>query len=115
MATIDKLVMLRPLRNEEGQMILPKAIKHILSRLTCSDIGIRMTPQASSFLVTECLSQEFGAHRMYETLHKYILQPVNGAIGEGIFTPGDVVEIQYEKGNLAYIKSKPRSEAQANT
>lgn len=108
---VNEIVMLRPLRSEEGQILIRSAIQRLLPTLSCKDIGIRLAPNAFTYLVRKCCDNEFGAHNIAPSLHKLVIAPISEGITNGTFGPGDVVEVQWGNEGLIFIKSKPRTKA----
>ncbi len=93
---IDKLIVFKPLKNEDIQSIVDLHIKELNERLKEKDIQVELTPKAVELLAKLSYKPEYGARPVRRKVQDLIEDAIAERILDGSFKSGTLVQIDQE-------------------
>ncbi len=90
---LDDVIVFHPLGKEHIAQIVSIVFADVQKRLADEEISIRLTPEASEFLVDRGHDEHFGARPLKRAIQRYVEDPLSEKILMGEFSRGDEVEV----------------------
>lgn len=106
---IDEIIPFYPLLAEDIRTILRLEINKVRYRLREKNLSIRMYQRAYEHLAVQGYSAEFGAREIRRTVEKQITTRISELLLDGVFQPGDIIEVLMEQDRLVIRKALPES------
>ena len=75
-------------------------------------MAVRMYQKAYEHLTALSYSPEYGAREVRRTVDQMITTPISEMILEGVFQPGDIIDVLLEDQRLVFRKGRPQTEGQ---
>ena len=109
---IDEIIPFCPLLAEDVTSILRLEVGTLRERLKERRLGIRMYQKAYEHLAALSYNPEFGAREVRRTVDRMIATPISEMMLEGVFQPGDIIDVLVEDQRLVFRKGQPQDERQ---
>ena len=109
---IDEIIPFYPLLAEDFRSILRLEIGALRERLKERRMAVRMYQKAYEHLTALSYSPEYGAREVRRTVDQMITTPISEMILEGVFQPGDIIDVLLEDQRLVFRKGRPQTEGQ---
>lgn len=106
---IDEIIPFYPLLAEDIRTILRLEINKVRYRLREKNLSIRMYQRAYEHLAVQGYSADFGAREIRRTVEKQITTRISELLLDGVFQPGDIIEVLMEQDRLVIRKALPES------
>jgi ATP-dependent Clp protease ATP-binding subunit ClpB len=119
MNRIDKIVVFRPLGNEELNRILTIELSLLQQRIFNSANGklfvFDVTPEARAFLLSEGTDMKYGARHLKRAIERSLVHPLSNLVASGQVHEGDLIGVGFdpEKNELVFVKEAVRIPASA--
>ncbi|EKD53889.1 MAG: hypothetical protein ACD_60C00143G0031 [uncultured bacterium] len=102
---IDETVVFHPLDREQIKSIAEIQFDRLRARLAEKDYSLSMTHEALDYLASIGYDPVYGARPLKRAMQQYIENPLAEEILSGKFLPSDMIQIVFEKGKLAFLKT----------
>jgi ATP-dependent Clp protease ATP-binding subunit ClpC len=99
---IDEIVVFRQLGRGDVEKILELELQRVRERLTSKGIELRLTPEATAFLIDKGFDPALGARPLKRAIQKYLEDTLAEEILSGSVTAGEAVEVMAADGGLAF-------------
>jgi ATP-dependent Clp protease ATP-binding subunit ClpC len=111
---IDKVVVFRPLKNEDIKEIVKMHIGYLQKRLDKKKIKLNLSTGGLEVLAKLSYDPKFGARPVRRAVQEYVEDELTHKFLDGVFKEGDTVKIAKDKDTLKLVKdksvkSKPKS------
>jgi ATP-dependent Clp protease ATP-binding subunit ClpB len=104
---LDKMVVFRPLGQEELRKIVDIELEMVQERIqtAASDKSFVMnvTESAREFLLTEGTDLRYGARHLKRAIERLLVQPLSNLITSGQIQRGDCLRVSHRKGSLSLL------------
>jgi len=95
---IDKMIVFKPLKNEDIQQIATLQINELNERIKDKHIQVKLTNKATQLLAKLSYDPEYGARPVRRKVQDLIEDPIAERILDGRFQPGTLITVD-QKGN----------------
>ncbi len=102
---IDEIVLFHPLSMEDLTQIIDLQVAELVGRLREQKISLSLTQTAKEFLVVEGFNPVYGARPLRRTVQRLIETPISRELLRGIFSEGDLIEVDLEQNQLVFHRS----------
>jgi ATP-dependent Clp protease ATP-binding subunit ClpB len=102
---LDEIVQFEQLTREQIGEIVEHAVASLARRLEERGIEIELTDDAKTLLANLGYDPAYGARPLRRVVQKQLVDKLALKLLEGEFTPGDVVRVDAEGGELAFAKA----------
>jgi ATP-dependent Clp protease ATP-binding subunit ClpA len=103
---IDEIVPFYPLLFEDIRTMLKLNLREMSDRLKEKGIRLRVFQGAYEFLAEQGYSPEYGARELRRTVERLVMNPISARVLEGMFKPGDTIEVLVEGNDLTFRKGE---------
>src|SRR5499425_1103743 len=90
---LDDVIVFHPLNQEHISQIVSVLLKDVRKRLAEEELTLKLTDQATDFLVKHGYDEQYGARPLKRAIQKYIEDPLSEKILMGEFSRGDEIEV----------------------
>src|SRR3954463_9904574 len=90
---LDDVIVFHPLSKEHIAQIVSVLLKDVRRRLAEEDLTLKLTENATSFLVKHGYEEQYGARPLKRAIQRYIEDPLSDKILVGEFSRGDELEV----------------------
>src|SRR5512132_1606999 len=90
---LDDVIVFHPLNREHISQIVSVLLKDVRKRLSEEELTLKLTDQATDFLVRHGYDEQYGARPLKRAIQKYIEDPLSEKILMGEFSRGDELEV----------------------
>lgn len=111
---LDDVIVFHPLGKEHISQIVSILFADVQKRLTEEEITIKLTPEATEFLVNHGHDEHFGARPLKRAIQRYVEDPLSEKLLMGEFSRGDEIEVAVsttEKEKLEFRVLSPTPQA----
>jgi ATP-dependent Clp protease ATP-binding subunit ClpB len=113
MNRLDKIVVFRPLGQQELRSVLELELQTVRERIAHAagtrSINFEVTEESQNFLLEEGTDTRYGARHLKRTVERLLVQPLANLMATGQIQPGDSVRVELDRdplGNrLLFFKS----------
>jgi ATP-dependent Clp protease ATP-binding subunit ClpC len=113
---LDDVIVFHPLGKEHIKQIVAIVFADVQKRLAEEELTIRLTEEATDFLVTHGHDEHFGARPLKRAIQRYIEDPLSEKILTAEFSRGDEIVVDVsatEKDKLEFRVLSPTPTPQA--
>lgn len=104
---IDEMVVFHELQQEELVSITGILVQDISKRLREQGYNLTVDEKVLEYLAQEGKDPAYGARPLRRAIQKLIEDSLSEKILEGMFKPGDSIQVNLDDGQLAFSKSQP--------
>jgi ATP-dependent Clp protease ATP-binding subunit ClpC len=90
---LDDVIVFHPLSREHISQIVSVLLKDVRKRLSEEELTLKLTDQATDFLVKHGYDEQYGARPLKRAIQKFIEDPLSEKILMGEFSRGDELEV----------------------
>jgi ATP-dependent Clp protease ATP-binding subunit ClpB len=108
---VDEIVVFHALSKDDLRKIVELAAEGLKHMLHERDIGLLLSDAARDALAEEGFDPHFGARPLKRTIQRRIQNPLAMKLLRGEFKPGQLIEIEFEKGEFVFRVAKAREPA----
>jgi len=111
---LDDVIVFHPLGKEHISQIVSILFADVQKRLTEEEITIKLTQEATEFLVNHGHDEHFGARPLKRAIQRYVEDPLSEKLLMGEFSRGDEIEVAVsatEKEKLEFRVLSPSPQA----
>jgi ATP-dependent Clp protease ATP-binding subunit ClpC len=90
---LDDTIVFHPLTKEHISQIVSVLLKDVRRRLAEEDLTLKLTENATNFLVKHGYDEQYGARPLKRAIQKFIEDPLSDKILVGEFSRGDELEV----------------------
>jgi ATP-dependent Clp protease ATP-binding subunit ClpC len=112
---IDDIVVFQALTENELTQIVDLLVKEVADRLREQGMTLELTQAAKALLVREGYVPAYGARPLRRTIQRMIETRLSRDMLKGTFTPGDVIIVDVDGGELSFSKREALELNPANT
>lgn len=105
MNRIDEMVVFHPLDQEQIRSITQIQIQRLRARLMEREYGFTISNEALDYLAASGYDPVYGARPLKRAIQQHLENPLAQDLLAGKFLPGDVIQVNCEKGRLAFVKA----------
>ena len=111
MNRIDKVVVFRPLGEEQLQRILDLELamlrRRFLENTAVARVNFAVTEPAREFLLADGTDQRYGARHLKRSLERNLVSPVSNLLASGQVRTGDLIRVDFDRdrGRLLFYRS----------
>ena len=95
---LDDVIVFHPLNREHISQIVSILFRDVQKRLAEEELTIKLTDNATEFLVAHGHDEHFGARPLKRAIQRYIEDPLSEKILLGEFSKGDDIEVDVALG-----------------
>ena len=96
---IDDIIMFDSLDKDAIFKIIDIELIGFLNRINTLGYNLTITPEAKSFIAEKGYDIQYGARPLKRAIQKYLEDELAELIIGGNITPGDTIEVDYDKDN----------------
>ncbi|HSI85699.1 MAG TPA: ATP-dependent Clp protease ATP-binding subunit [Candidatus Methylacidiphilales bacterium] len=111
----DDLIVFHSLTREDLSKIVDIEVAKVTGRLKKREITIKLTPQATLFLIDKGYEPAYGARPLRRAVERYLEDPIAEDILRGNIKNGATIEVGLEGDKLTFIPSAPAAPAEPAT
>jgi ATP-dependent Clp protease ATP-binding subunit ClpB len=104
---IDETIIFRPLGMEQLTQIVDFQLKRLEAQLTEAGLSVRVSDAAKVQIADEGFDPAYGARPLKRIIQQRLANPLASAILEGRFSPGSVVEIDWDGEAFVFRPATP--------
>jgi ATP-dependent Clp protease ATP-binding subunit ClpB len=108
---VDEIVVFHALSKDDLRKIVELAAEGLKHMLHEREIGLLLSDAARDALAEEGYDPHFGARPLKRTIQRRIQNPLAMKLLRGEFKPGQLIEIEFEKGEFVFRVAKAREPA----
>jgi len=90
---LDDVIVFHPLSREHISQIVSVLLKDVRKRLAEEELTLKLTDQATDFLVKHGYDEQYGARPLKRAIQKFIEDPLSEKILMGEFSRNDEIEV----------------------
>src|SRR6188508_1246502 len=90
---VDDMIVFHPLSREHISQIVSVLLKDVRKRLAEEELTLKLTDQATDFLVKHGYDEQYGARPLKRAIQKFIEDPLSEKILMGEFSRNDEIEV----------------------
>jgi ATP-dependent Clp protease ATP-binding subunit ClpC len=90
---LDDVIVFHPLNREHISQIVSVLLKDVRKRLAEEELTLKLSDQATDFLVRHGYDEQYGARPLKRAIQKFIEDPLSEKILMGEFSKGDEIEV----------------------
>jgi len=90
---LDDVIVFHPLSREHISQIVSVLLKDVRKRLAEEELMLKLTDQATDFLVKHGYDEQYGARPLKRAIQKFIEDPLSEKILMGEFSRNDEIEV----------------------
>jgi ATP-dependent Clp protease ATP-binding subunit ClpC len=110
---LDDVIVFHPLSREHFSQIVSVLLKDVRKRLSEEELTLKLTDQATDFLVRHGYDEQYGARPLKRAIQKFIEDPLSEKILMGEFSKGDEIEVDVsadgERLDFRVLTSTPQT------
>jgi len=110
---LDDVIVFHPLNREHISQIVSVLLKDVRKRLSEEELTLKLTDQATDFLVKHGYDEQYGARPLKRAIQKFIEDPLSEKILMGEFSKGDEIEVDVsadgERLDFRVLTSTPQT------
>jgi ATP-dependent Clp protease ATP-binding subunit ClpC len=110
---LDDVIVFHPLSREHISQIVSVLLKDVRKRLSEEELTLKLTDQATDFLVRHGYDEQYGARPLKRAIQKFIEDPLSEKILMGEFSKGDEIEVDVsadgERLDFRVLTSTPQT------
>jgi ATP-dependent Clp protease ATP-binding subunit ClpC len=110
---LDDVIVFHPLNREHISQIVSVLLKDVRKRLSEEELTLKLTDQATDFLVKHGYDEQYGARPLKRAIQKFIEDPLSEKILMGEFSRGDELEVDVsadgERLDFRVLTSTPQA------
>jgi len=110
---VDEVIVFHDLVHEEIQQIVDLMVSRLRDQLLGQGIGIQLTPEARELLAREGFDPTLGARPLRRAIQRLIEDPLSEQILAGEWSPGNVVLVDVDNGEVIFRKGEAGQDATA--
>ena len=103
---LDEIVVFHALSRDHIRHIVDIQVQHLAALLKDRGIGLTLTAAARDTLGDEGYDPHFGARPLKRVIQKRVQNPLALQLLQGVFQPGDTVEVGVSDGGYTFHKAK---------
>lgn len=101
---IDEIIVFRKLGEKQMQNICDIMLSNLRNRLKVKNIDFLLTDEAKTYIVKQGTDVDFGARPLRRTIQKLIEDRISEEILLGKVSSGDTIKIDFQNGDLSFLK-----------
>ena len=110
---IDEIVIFHALSRDDLKRIVLLQVQGLRAMLAERELGLELTEPALEALVEEGYDPHYGARPLKRTLQRRIQNPLAMMLLQGEFKPGQVVRVEFVKGEFEFKAAAEKKKAEA--
>ncbi len=95
---VDEVIAFRSLTKEQIRDIVEIQIRKVVERLSEQRVTLQLTGAAKDYLAERGYDPVYGARPLKRAIQTYVLNPLSSKLLEGVFHPGEKVEVDHPEG-----------------
>lgn len=108
MNRLDKIVVFKPLGEEQLRKILDLELQHVQQRVFASDTAcpfvFTATDEVKNHLLSEGFDIKYGARHLKRAIERLLVQPMSNLIATEQVRAGDLIKIDYQDDQMMFLR-----------
>ena len=102
---IDEVIIFDRLQREEITTIVDLQLDRVRKRLAKQGLALALTPEAKEYLGNQGYDPIYGARPLKRAIQHHLLDPLSLDVLDGKYIDGDVIQADFQKGQLVFSKA----------